>query len=63
MFRYTWKAQQYGTTWYHSHWALQAWEGVFGGIKINGPASANYDEDTGRRSMGPARRKAQLTII
>lgn len=44
---YTWKAVQYGSTWYHSHFALQAWEGVFGGIVINGPATADYDEDLG----------------
>lgn len=45
---YEWKATQYGSTWYHSHFALQAWEGVFGGIVINGPATANYDEDLGQ---------------
>ncbi|KAF7194681.1 Laccase-2 [Pseudocercospora fuligena] len=44
---YNWEATQYGTSWYHSHYSLQAWEGVFGGIKINGPTSANYDEDMG----------------
>ncbi|KAJ9224552.1 CAZyme family AA1 [Paecilomyces variotii] len=44
---YTWRATQYGSTWYHSHFDLQAWEGVFGGIIINGPASSNYDEDKG----------------
>ncbi|KKY33196.1 putative multicopper oxidase [Diaporthe ampelina] len=44
---YEWRATQYGSTWYHSHFALQAWEGVFGGIIINGPASANYDVDLG----------------
>lgn len=44
---YEWKASQYGSTWYHSHFSLQAWEGVFGGILINGPATANYDEDLG----------------
>ncbi|KAI1407056.1 multicopper oxidase [Hypoxylon sp. FL1857] len=44
---YTWRAMQYGTTWYHSHFALQAWEGVAGGIIINGPATANYDVDLG----------------
>ncbi|RMZ38338.1 hypothetical protein AFCA_000071 [Aspergillus flavus] len=44
---YKWRATQYGSTWYHSHIGLQAWEGVFGGIKINGPASANYDVDKG----------------
>jgi FtsP/CotA-like multicopper oxidase with cupredoxin domain len=38
---------QYGTTWYHRHIGLQAWEGLFGGIVINGPASANYDEEKG----------------
>jgi FtsP/CotA-like multicopper oxidase with cupredoxin domain len=42
---YTWKATQYGTSWYHSHFSLQAWDGVFGPIAIHGPASANYDED------------------
>ncbi|KAI5851628.1 Cupredoxin [Morchella snyderi] len=44
---YTWRATQYGTTWYHSHFALQAWEGIFGGIIIHGPATDNYDEDAG----------------
>lgn len=44
---YRWRATQYGTTWYHSHIGLQTWEGVFGGIIIHGPASANYDEDKG----------------
>ncbi|KAI0974207.1 multicopper oxidase [Xylaria arbuscula] len=44
---YTWKATQYGTTWYHSHFSLQAWNGVIGGIIIRGPASAPYDEDKG----------------
>lgn len=44
---YEWKATQYGSSWYHSHYALQAWDGVFGGIVIRGPATANYEEDLG----------------
>ncbi|KAB8260287.1 Cupredoxin [Aspergillus pseudonomiae] len=44
---YRWRAEQYGSSWYHSHIGLQAWNGVFGGIVINGPATANYDEDAG----------------
>ncbi|KAJ2980988.1 hypothetical protein NQ176_g2301 [Zarea fungicola] len=44
---YTWKATQYGTSWYHSHIGLQAWEGVAGAIVINGPATASYDVDSG----------------
>lgn len=44
---YRWRATQYGTAWYHSHFGLQAWEGLAGGIIINGPATANYEEDKG----------------
>ncbi|XWW97935.1 hypothetical protein V2A60_005931 [Cordyceps javanica] len=44
---YTWRATQYGSSWYHSHIGLQAWEGVAGAILINGPATANYDVDKG----------------
>jgi FtsP/CotA-like multicopper oxidase with cupredoxin domain len=44
---YRWRATQYGTTWYHAHLGVQAWDGVLGGIQINGPATANYDEDKG----------------
>ncbi|KAI5927453.1 multicopper oxidase [Camillea tinctor] len=44
---YRWRATQYGTTWYHSHFALQAQNGVVGGVVINGPATAPYDEDKG----------------
>lgn len=49
---YTWQATQYGTSWYHAHIGLQAWEGVAGGIMINGPASTNYDEDKGVLLLG-----------
>ncbi|KAF2233277.1 multicopper oxidase [Viridothelium virens] len=44
---YTWVATQYGTSWYHSHFQLQAWEGVMGPIVIHGPSSADYDVDMG----------------
>ncbi|KAF4771096.1 hypothetical protein N7455_012028 [Penicillium solitum] len=44
---YRWRAVEYGTGWYHSHFYVQAWDGAFGGILINGPATANYDVDLG----------------
>ena len=44
---YTWVAEQYGTTWYHSHFSIQTWEGVLGPIIIDGPYSANFDKDLG----------------
>lgn len=46
-YTYRFRATQYGTTWYHSHFSLQAWDGVFGSIVINGPATANYEVDAG----------------
>ncbi|KAJ5261097.1 extracellular dihydrogeodin oxidase/laccase [Penicillium angulare] len=46
-YTYRWRAIEYGTGWYHSYFYVQAWNGVFGGIIINGPATANYDIDLG----------------
>ncbi|KAK8152597.1 Cupredoxin [Phyllosticta citrichinensis] len=46
-YTYTWVAESYGTSWYHSHFSVQAWEGVLGAIVIHGPASADYDVDAG----------------
>lgn len=46
-FTYKWRATNYGTGWWHSHFYVQAWNGVFGGVLINGPATANYDVDLG----------------
>ncbi|AEO58496.1 extracellular laccase, lcc1 [Thermothelomyces thermophilus ATCC 42464] len=44
---YRFKAQQYGTSWYHSHFSAQYGNGVVGAIQINGPASLPYDTDLG----------------
>lgn len=44
---YTWRASSYGTSWYHSHWATQYGDGIYGPIVIHGPATANYDVDAG----------------
>lgn len=50
-YTYTWKATQYGSSWWHSHFYVQAWDGIFGGIQINGPATANYDVDLGTLTL------------
>ncbi|KAI8297329.1 hypothetical protein K4K59_003506 [Colletotrichum sp. SAR11_240] len=43
-FTYEFRARQYGTSWYHSHYSLQYADGLAGPITIYGPSSANYDE-------------------
>lgn len=40
-------ASQYGSAMYHSHFGLQYSMGLYGPLTINGPATANYDEDLG----------------
>ncbi|KAI5203887.1 hypothetical protein E4T39_03894 [Aureobasidium subglaciale] len=44
---YKWMAESYGFSWYHSHLTLQAYEGLFGPMYIDGPKSADYDVDAG----------------
>jgi FtsP/CotA-like multicopper oxidase with cupredoxin domain len=44
---YEFQATEYGTSWYHSHFSHQYGDGVVGTVQINGPATANYDEDLG----------------
>ena len=41
---YRFNASQYGTTWYHSHYALQYADGLLGPLTIFGPSSANYTD-------------------
>ncbi|KAL0945044.1 Lcc2 [Colletotrichum truncatum] len=43
-FTYIWKAVQYGTSWYHSHYSVQYADGLQGALTIHGPHSGNYDE-------------------
>ncbi|OXV07315.1 hypothetical protein Egran_04920 [Elaphomyces granulatus] len=43
-FNYTWKAMQYGSSWYHSHYSVQYADGAVGPMTLHGPSSAPYDE-------------------
>ncbi|KAM5469654.1 hypothetical protein MauCBS54593_004208 [Microsporum audouinii] len=42
-FTYRFRATQYGSTWYHSHYSLQYSDGLVGPLTIHGPSSADYD--------------------
>ena len=44
---YRWQANQYGTTWWHSHYSSQYSSGVQGPLVIYGPPSTYYDVDLG----------------
>jgi hypothetical protein len=44
---YTFRADHYGTSWYHSHYSAQYAGGALGPIVIHGPSHVCYDEDIG----------------
>lgn len=46
-FTYTFQADLYGTSWYHSHYSAQYAGGLFGPMIIHGPKNADYDVDLG----------------
>lgn len=43
-FTYEFKATQYGSAWYHSHYSVQYADGLLGPLTIYGPHSAHWDE-------------------
>ena len=45
--QYSFKADLYGTSWYHSHYSAQYAGGLFGPMIIYGPENTNYDIDLG----------------
>lgn len=46
-YTYSFKAELYGTSWYHSHYSAQYSGGAWGAIVVYGPTNANYDIDIG----------------
>ncbi|CZT00095.1 related to laccase precursor [Rhynchosporium agropyri] len=46
-FTYTFIADQYGTSWWHSHYAAQYADGLYGPMIIHGPKHVEYDIDKG----------------
>ncbi|KAL6721966.1 hypothetical protein ACLMJK_001071 [Lecanora helva] len=45
--QYSFKADLYGSSWYHSHYSAQYAGGLFGPMIIHGPKNADYDIDLG----------------
>ncbi|KAK4223679.1 multicopper oxidase-domain-containing protein [Podospora fimiseda] len=43
-FVYEWKATQYGSSWYHSHYSIQYADGLVGPLTLHGPSSGNFEE-------------------
>ena len=50
-YTYKFRAMQYGSSWYHSHYSLQYGDGLLGPMTIYGPQTANYDDDEAFRPI------------
>ncbi|KAK3937427.1 putative laccase precursor [Diplogelasinospora grovesii] len=50
-FTYKFRALQYGSAWYHSHYSLQYGDGLLGPMTIYGPSTANFDDDEAFRPL------------
>ncbi|KAF7192116.1 oxidoreductase ptaK [Pseudocercospora fuligena] len=46
-YKYTMKAELYGSSWYHTHYSAQYAGGAVGPIVIYGPSNSGYDVDVG----------------
>ena len=46
-FTYRFRADLYGSSWYHSHYSAQVANGILGAMIIYGPENEAYDEDLG----------------
>lgn len=46
-YTYSFEAELYGTTWYHSHYSAQYAGGIVGPMVIYGPRTKSYDVDVG----------------
>lgn len=46
-FTYRFRAELYGTSWWHSHYSAQYIDGLVGPIVVHGPKSTDYDIDLG----------------
>ncbi|TGJ78816.1 hypothetical protein E0Z10_g9951 [Xylaria hypoxylon] len=46
-FTYKFRAELYGSSWYHSHYSAQYSGGLFGPIVVYGPTNVKYDVDLG----------------
>jgi FtsP/CotA-like multicopper oxidase with cupredoxin domain len=62
-FTYRFKADVYGTTFWHSHYSAQWTAGVYGGLIIYGPNHTPYDEDVGVVFVGDYYHKDYFDVL
>ncbi|EXU94634.1 multicopper oxidase [Metarhizium robertsii] len=62
-FTYSFEAEFYGTSWYHSHYSAQYSGGLSGPMVIYGPAAKGYDVDIGPIMLSDWYHKPYFTLV
>ncbi|KIX04178.1 uncharacterized protein Z518_07732 [Rhinocladiella mackenziei CBS 650.93] len=62
-FTYSFNADLYGTSWYHSHYSAQYAGGILGAMIIHGPINAAYNNDLGPVILSDYYHKDYYTIV
>lgn len=62
-YTYRFRANPYGTTWYHSHYSSQYINGLWGALIIHGPKNRDYDIDLGPVTLTDYYHRDYLTIL
>ena len=62
-FTYSFDADLYGTSWYHSHYSAQYADGLVGPMVIYGPRDAHYDIDVGPVMLSDWYHKAYFDLV
>ncbi|ELR04443.1 hypothetical protein GMDG_06756 [Pseudogymnoascus destructans 20631-21] len=62
-FTYRFRADVYGTTWYHAHYSAQYSAGLTGALIIYGPSHIKYDEDLGPIMLQDWYHKDYYTVV
>ncbi|KAI1324925.1 multicopper oxidase [Xylariaceae sp. FL0255] len=62
-FTYNFRAELYGSSWYHSHYSAQYSGGLFGPIVVYGPRNVKYDIDLGPIMVNDWWHQDYLTVV
>ncbi|KAI8627907.1 multicopper oxidase [Xylariaceae sp. FL1651] len=62
-FTYKFRAELYGTSWYHSHYSAQYSGGLYGPIVVYGPTNVRYDVDVGPIMVNDWWHEDYLTVV
>ena len=62
-FTYEFRALQYGTSWYHSHYSIQYGDGLVGPLTIHGPSSDNYTDTIDPILMTVMRNRSYIALL